>query len=290
MSSSEQPNQPENPTPDTTPKSETANEAPILPDESSPTAPDSISTPPSAASATDTASSPPKPAVATKVYPGKTPKKADEIETQPEKSKSLKVVKAKDSAALSQTEHKTDTITPSRPPWTLQQFFDGEIDLDVELSKRFPSIPVMSTIRFRNLGSKTTRGVGTLSTQDGAASLIVDVDSETRIVQLSFTYGSMLTLRFTLDNLSSMDQSRWIELMRRKDGGLAFLWGAERWEQDYLICIGRKYFTNLFAFSPHSFEAAVRLTPEVATQLLGWLEGFWTEPPAAEEPPQLITW
>lgn len=290
MSSSEQPNQPESPKLDTTPSSETANEAPKSADDSSPTSPDFSNAPASTASSTDTASSPPKPAEATKAASTKSTKKSDEIETQPEKSKSLKVVKATDSAVSSQTEQKTDTITPSRPPWTLQQFFDGEIDLDVELSKRFPSIPVMSTIKFRNLGSKTTRGVGTLSTQDGGASLIVDVDSETRIVQMSFTYGSMLTLRFTLDNLSSMDQSRWIELMRRKEGGLAFLWGAERWEQDYLICIGRKYFTNVFAFSPHSFEAAVRLTPEVATQLLGWLERFWTEPPAEEESPQLITW
>ena len=182
------------------------------------------------------------------------------------------------------------TPSPDTPPWTLQQFFNGEIDLDVELSKRFPTIPIMSSISFRSLGTKTGRGVATLSTPDGGANVIFDADAATRVVQLSFTVGSMLTLRFAMDNLSDMDRSRWLELMRREQGGMAFLWGAERWEHDYLICISRKYFTNMYAFSPHNFEAAVRMTPDVTQKLLDWLEGFWNKPQDEDEPPQLLTW
>lgn len=176
-------------------------------------------------------------------------------------------------------------------PWTLQQFFNGEIDLDVELASRFKSMPVMSTIRFRGLGSRTGRAVATLSTQDGAAQVIVDADQSTRVVQMSFTFGSMLTLRFVMNELNDTDRTRWLELMRRQEGGLAFLWGPSRWESDYLICISRKYFTNLYAFSPHNFEAAIRMTPDVADQLLDWLEGFWLdEDDAGDEPPALLTW
>jgi len=34
--------------------------------------------------------------------------------------------------------------TNDAPPWTLQQFFNGEIDLDVELAKRFPNMPMVN--------------------------------------------------------------------------------------------------------------------------------------------------
>ena len=59
--------------------------------------------------------------------------------------------------------------------------------------------------------------------------------------------------------------------MQRREGGLAFLWGASRWAEDYVICITRPYFTNLYAFSPANFEAAVRLTQPVLKKLLDWL-------------------
>jgi hypothetical protein len=176
------------------------------------------------------------------------------------------------------------------PPWTLQQFFNGEIDLDVELIKRFPNMPVMSNISFRSLGTRTGRGVATLTTSDGAASVTFDADTSTRTVQMSFTYGSMLTLRFALEDLSDMDRARWLELMRREQGGLAFLWGPSRWARDYVVCISRKYFTNFYAFSPHSFESAIRLTPDVTKKLLDWLEQFWKAPPPDQEPPKLLTW
>ncbi|MCU0511947.1 MAG: hypothetical protein MUE40_05175 [Anaerolineae bacterium] len=196
-----------------------------------------------------------------------------------------------DAASLATRPDNALTGAPEEAPWTLQQFFNGEIDLDVELSKRFPAMPMLSIIKFRTLGTSSSRRVATLATQDNAATLTVDADVATRVIQLSFTLGSMLTLRFGLNDLSDMDRNRWLELMRRDAGGLAFLWGPERWGTDYMICISRKYFTNLYAFSPHNFEAAVRLTPAVTKQLLDWLDELWKiylKPD--DEPPTLLTW
>lgn len=180
--------------------------------------------------------------------------------------------------------------SPSAPPWTLQQYFNGEIDLDVELSGRSQNMPVMSTIKFRNMGTQSGRGVATLATQDGAAQVIFDADQSSHVVHISFTLASMLTLRFVLDDLSNMDRVRWLELMRREEGGLAFLWGPSRWENDYLISISRAHFTNLYAFSPHNFEASIRMTPDVMHRLLDWLEEFWVDDIHDDESPELLTW
>lgn len=184
-----------------------------------------------------------------------------------------------------------EALASDNTPWVLQQFFNGEVDLDVELAQRFQSMPVMATINFRSTGTKSKRGVATMTTQDGSAQVIIDVDAVSKIAQFSFTFGSMLTLRFKLDELSDVDRSRWLELMRRKEGGLTFLWGPNRWDHDYLICVSRRYFTNLYAFSPHNFEAVIRMTPEITRSLLNWLETFWKESaPAKDEPPALLTW
>jgi len=180
---------------------------------------------------------------------------------------------------------------PEQTPWTLQQFFDGEIDLDVELAKRFPTMPTMSSIHFRTLGVESGRGVALLSTQDGGATVTIDADQRTKVMQLSFTFGSMLTLRFVLDTLNDVDRNRWLELMRRDEGGLAFLWGPQRWQDEYLICISRKSFTSIYAFSPNNFEAAVRLTPTVTDKYLDWLEEIWLESPDDDEDDSpLLTW
>ncbi len=180
---------------------------------------------------------------------------------------------------------------PEQTPWTLQQFFDGQIDLDVELAKRFPSIPTMASIRFRTLGAESSRRVALLATQDGSATVTVDADQKTKVVQLSFTFGSMLTLRFVLDTLNDVDRARWLELMRREQGGMAFLWGPRRWEDEYLICVSRNAFTTMYAFSPHNFEAAVRLTPTVTDKYLDWLEENWQETPDEDDDDgPLLTW
>ena len=177
------------------------------------------------------------------------------------------------------------------PPWILQQFFKGEIDLEAELAKRFPAVPMMATVKFRTLGTRSGRRVATLAAQDGSTSVMLEADTQSKVVQMSFTVASMLTLRFSLADLSDMDRKHWLELMRRDEGGLAFLWGSQRWARDYLICISRKYYTNVYAFSPHSFEAAIRITPPVMKELLDWLDDVWradTLPP--DDEPDLLTW
>ncbi len=179
---------------------------------------------------------------------------------------------------------------PEKTPWTLQQFFDGEIDLDVELAKRFPSMPIMSKIDFRTLGAGSGRRVALLSTQDGGATLTVDADQNTKVIQLSFTFGSMLTLRFVLDHLNDVDRTRWLELMRRDEGGLAFLWGPSRWQEEYLVCISRRSFTSMYAFSPNNFEAAARLTPTVTRKYLDWLDEIWQAEADEDDDSPLLTW
>ncbi|MGB7338478.1 MAG: hypothetical protein WBC91_06260, partial [Phototrophicaceae bacterium] len=185
-------------------------------------------------------------------------------------------------------------LTDSREqtPWTLQQFFDGEIDLEQELIKRHPTVPAMTTVKFRTLGMNSGRKVATLSAQDGSSQIIIDADVATKVVQISFTYGSMMTLRYVLNDLPASNRERWLELMRRDKGGLAFLWNEDRWRDDYLVCISREYSTNIFAFSPRNFESAVRLTKTVTQELLDWLEDIWTSEPEPEDDDEspLLTW
>ena len=207
---------------------------------------------------------------------------AGSIVPQPEVILSAQLVEVDDVQALAKTSH--------NPPWTLQQFFNGEIDLDVELARRFPTMPMMSILKTRTLGTNSGRKVAELSAQDGSAGMIIDADTVSKVIQLSFTLGSMLTLKFVMSDLNNMDRERWVELMRRDAGGLAFLWGTKRWASDYMICISRKHFTNMYDFSPNNFEAGVRLTPTVIKELLEWLEKIWDEPEPDDEPPQLLTW
>jgi hypothetical protein len=172
-------------------------------------------------------------------------------------------------------------------PWMLQQFLNGEIDLDAELSRRFPSMPVLSSARFQNARAKW--GTAALATQDSAATLHVDVNGETYAVEFTFAFRSMLALRFQLQELSDMDRSRWLESMRREQGGLSFLWGKGRWENNYVICAVHRYFTNIYAFSPQHFEAAARLTPEVHQAFLNWLDDWWKPAPSLDDSQKLIT-
>ena len=221
------------------------------------------------------------------------PREADTPEDAPTLAVPSEIVVTSQSADISERTDQTSALTTQeRIPWTLQQFFDGEIDLDIELSKRFPNVPLLSTIKYRTMGSKSGRRVATLGSADGMSSLIVDADIASKVIQLSFSYGSMMTLRFALVNLSDMDRTRWLELMRRDEGGLAFLWGPTRWQEDYLICIVRKHATNIYAFSPNNFESAIRLTPATAQQLLDWLDEVWNSVASDDddEDAPLLTW
>ncbi|MCI0352052.1 MAG: hypothetical protein L0Z53_21745 [Acidobacteriales bacterium] len=180
-------------------------------------------------------------------------------------------------------------------PWALQQYLQGQIDLDKELATRFPAMPLMSQIHLRAYGSKVKLGVATIATQDNAASLLVDVEG-TRSIQFTFLLNSMLGLKFVPGKLSDMDRAHWMDTMRRsqmerRPGDIAFMWGAARWDSDYVICAARKHFTNIYAFSPQRMECAARLTADVTNKLLDWLDGFWT--PAEDDTsnaPKLNTW
>ncbi len=160
-------------------------------------------------------------------------------------------------------------------PVVLQRFFTGEIDLDAELSKRFNNAPLLSSISYRpGQAGSSPRGTAEMISQDGNATLTADINQINGVIELSFTLGSMLSLRFELNNLPEVDRRRWLELMRREQG-IAFLWSRARWERDYMIFVVRRYNVRAYAFSAHGFEAAARMTPDVLTGLLDWLEGFW---------------
>lgn len=160
-------------------------------------------------------------------------------------------------------------------PLTLQPFFKEQIDLNKELVRRFPNMPLMSVARFRDLYKTGERGVATLASQDGSSSLIVDVSKQTNEIQFSFLYGSMLALRFRLDELSDLDRQTWLENIENRVDEIAFLWGQSRWAKDYVICVPHRYYMSLLAFSPNNFEAAVRITPAASDALFEWLGTLW---------------
>lgn len=163
-------------------------------------------------------------------------------------------------------------------PVTLQQFFTGEIDLDSELSKRFVNAPLLSQV---NLYPKrptpllqSRRAVALLSTQDNAAQMTFDVDVKNGSLEVTFTLSSMLAFRFDIGEIEEDERQRWLDLMRRQSG-IAFLWTAERWDNDYIIFVVRENFARLYAFSSQRFEASARITPDIMIDLLDWLEAFW---------------
>jgi hypothetical protein len=168
---------------------------------------------------------------------------------------------------------------PITAPIALQQFFSGEIDLDSDLARRFLNAPLLSSARLLDGPDESSQRQDTalLSSNDDAAILTVDAHSQhgqEAALEFTFTMYSALALRFRLSPLTATDRSRWLDLMRRANG-IAFLWTRDRWEQPYLIFVVREYFARLYAFSPHGFEAAVRLTPDMVTTLIDWLESLW---------------
>ncbi|MFN8528948.1 MAG: hypothetical protein U0670_10080 [Anaerolineae bacterium] len=164
---------------------------------------------------------------------------------------------------------------PTNAPLMLQHFFEGSIDLDKELTARFANLPLLSVIRVRQFNGKVRSGSAILSSQDGSASALVEVDTASRDANFTFTLNGMLALTFQLSRLSDMDRAHWLDPMRRENGEIAFLWNQERWESDYLICTSHKHFTNLFAFSTHHVAAAARLTTDTSRKFLDWIAGYW---------------
>lgn len=182
-------------------------------------------------------------------------------------------------------------------PVTLQQFFSGEIDLDTDLARRFANAPLMSHIQFVPKPGEPVQRQATaiLSSNDDSATLVIDaqvVRGTQAMLEFTFTLYGALALRFRLAPLVTADRTRWLELVRR-ESGIAFLWTRERWEQPYTIFVVREHFARLYAFSPHGFEAAIRLTPDTLVSLVNWLEDIWfperheaaAQLPAQVEPP-----
>jgi hypothetical protein len=119
---------------------------------------------------------------------------------------------------------------PPGAPWLLQQHFTQQIDLGAELAFRYPSLPLLSVSRFRDLDIQ--HGVALLASADGVSSVMVDADGKSGVVDMAFSYASSLALHFRLDHLTAVDRSTWLERMRREKDGVGFLWGESRWEKD----------------------------------------------------------
>ncbi|MBN8593173.1 MAG: hypothetical protein J0M33_15560 [Anaerolineae bacterium] len=166
--------------------------------------------------------------------------------------------------------------SPLTAPWLLQGHYAGSLNLERELLSRYPSQPLLSVVRTGKVDKLTRRATGSVSAQDGSAGLIIEADARAGM-QLLFNYGSAMGLRFHLDDTSGLDRARWIDLMRQPKGGIVFLWGQNRWERDYLICVLHNGFSSFYAFSRNGYEAATRLTPDATTKLINWLESIWPE-------------
>lgn len=158
------------------------------------------------------------------------------------------------------------TLTTSRTPPLLSRYFDGGFDLLRELSGRYPQAPLMGSFYARTTSA-------TLSTQDGAASIRVEI-AEGGVASFTFVLHSMIGLGFT-PLPSASDQAHWCASMERKTGEAIFLWDQRRWERDYLIFFPARHTTSIFAFAVRQSEAAARMTPDAAERLTDWLAAAW---------------
>jgi hypothetical protein len=166
------------------------------------------------------------------------------------------------------------TIQTGAPAW-LQQFYTGKIDLDLELMRRYPSAPLMSSSDFTpEPGKRAKRGVAQLKSQDEAAVLNIDVQGIDGTLEATFILRGMIGIRFALGSIADASRQRFLDLMRRQNG-IAVLWTKERWERDYLIFVVRERFARVYAFSPSRYEAAVRFPPTVLDEFVRWLSAFW---------------
>ncbi len=160
-------------------------------------------------------------------------------------------------------------------PPALKQFLRGEVDLDSELARRFARSPLLTAIARSPQDTRhATQATAMLNSQDGSAMLSFDLYAEHEATEVTFTLSHMLALRFRLVGLSLYDKRRWLDLMRR-EAGAAFLWSNRRWEDDYAIFVLRPHYVRMYAFSPHRFEASVRITHQVMRQLINWLDMRW---------------
>jgi hypothetical protein len=169
------------------------------------------------------------------------------------------------------------------PPLLLQQFFKGKVDLDVELSKRFPGSPLVSAVSFQPPAGKRARfGMAQFIGQDGAAGCTFELSGTD--LEASFLLSGMIAVRFAVSAIAEPTRLKFLELLRRANG-ICFLWSKEKWERDYLVFVIRERFARVYAFAPGRFDAAVRLTPDGLDQLVTWFDSFWGESPSIEIKP-----
>ncbi|MBX3061378.1 MAG: hypothetical protein KF726_00280 [Anaerolineae bacterium] len=169
------------------------------------------------------------------------------------------------------------------PPQLLQQFFKGKVDLDVELSRRFPGSPLVNSVTFQPPAGKRARlGIAQFLGQDGAAGLTFELNGGD--LEASFLLSGMIAVRFSVNGVVESARTKFLELMRRANG-ICFLWSKEKWERDYFVFVVRERFARVYAFAPGRFDAAVRLTPDGLEQLVTWFDSFWGDTPSIEIKP-----
>lgn len=188
-------------------------------------------------------------------------------------------------------------------PFLLQQFFSGRVDLDAELSHRFPGAPLLASATFTpEPGKRARHGTAQFVSQDNAASMRIELHGTDGQLEASFTLNGMIGVNFRLGAIPAIQRKRFLDLMRRSNG-IAFLWTIERWERDYLVFVVRERFARVYAFGPGRFDAACRLTPDGLEQLLTWLSTFWPtdgtvlppeipplKPETEDSPSSALTW
>jgi hypothetical protein len=179
---------------------------------------------------------------------------------------------------------------PVEVPWLLQQHYNGKIDLAAELAQRYPTPALLTVAKFRKRGAANDPAQATFSAADGMAALSIEALPNTPHISFGFTFQSSFTLRFQPDTLSDVDCAHWLELIRRNQDGIAFLWGQSRWETDYLVCVMHRQFVSLYAYSTKGFESSIRLTHEVKHQLHDWLIQLWNIGTSAPPPPLSSSW
>jgi len=182
----------------------------------------------------------------------------------------------------------------SGAPYLLQGFFTGRLDLDVELTRRYPSPPLLSNATFApKPGQQRRHGFAQFASQDTASTMTIEIHTTTGALEISFLLYSMIGVHFTLGAIAEPQRKRFLDLMT-KDDAIVFLWTTARWEQDYVIFVIRGSFARMYAFGPGRVEAACRLTPDNIEQLRTWLGGFWNEPeddsPTIETRPPNLNW
>lgn len=191
------------------------------------------------------------------------------------------------------------------PPWLLQEHYEGRIDLAAELSALYPAPPLVTVFKTHKARANSRFHSASIAGPDGTVTLHVEARADAPQARFTFTLSSMMTLRFAMLNLTEGDCAHWLRAMRwepnrfdaRVPGSkrveehrLAFLWGQQRWQQDYLLSVVEHKFATLYAFSLNGYEACLRLTRDSKLELHNWLASTWNTGDLSTQSQQLAGW